>query len=80
MPRRERRILEELVYERVRLAVDPGELTAFATDLARSIRRGAPEAAGAEGHVFARRLLVRAWRRVGNDLLDAEPADELELR
>jgi hypothetical protein len=77
MPKRDRRLLEELVYERVRLAIDPGEITCFTSDLARSVCRNSGETQR-EGQLFAARLVRRAWRRVGNDLFELGAGVEAE--
>ena len=73
MPRRDRRVLQELIYERIKLAVSPGEILAFETDLLKSVTRAAPEW-GSQGPRTMRRLLRRAWRRIGIDLFDHESA------
>lgn len=60
------RLLEELVYERVRLHVDLAELVELERDLGQSIAR-ALRACGSEGveqENLARRYLDRAWERL----------------
>lgn len=60
------RLLEELVYERVRLHVNLAELIEFERDLGESIAR-ALKACGREGleqQELARRHLDRAWQRL----------------
>lgn len=60
------RLLEELIYERVRLHVDLLDLVDFERDLCRSITR-ALRAGGAdprEEDVLARRYVERAWERL----------------
>lgn len=60
------RLLEELVYERVRLHVDLLELIDFEKDLSQSITR-ALRASGVdpdEEDATARRYIEQAWRRV----------------
>ena len=62
----ETRLLEELVYERVRLHVDLLELIDFEKDLSQSITR-ALRAGGIdrdEEDATARRYIERAWRRL----------------
>lgn len=60
------RLLEELVYERVRLHVDLLDLMDFERDLSQSITR-ALRASGTDPtqeDALARRYLRRAWRRL----------------
>jgi hypothetical protein len=66
----ERRILEELLIERLAAAVDPGALLTLEADLVRSVSR-AIEATQAEasGIVLAQSLLRRAWGRLGRESL-----------
>lgn len=63
-------ILEELVYERVKLTVDLYELRAFEEDLDDSIRRAVERlgAAAASDGDLARRLVDSAWQRLSSDL------------
>jgi hypothetical protein len=60
------RLLEELIYERVKLHVDLLDLVDFERDLGESIARAlqATGAAPAEVDARARHYLDRAWRRV----------------
>jgi hypothetical protein len=69
--RLERRILEELIYERVRVSVDLCELMAFELDLSASIERalaGCVESPG-ERSDLTLDYLQRAWERVSEEVL-----------
>ncbi|HTE55541.1 MAG TPA: hypothetical protein VK698_32025 [Kofleriaceae bacterium] len=60
------RLLEELIYERVRLHVDLLDLIDFEKDLSQSINR-ALQASGADPNdedATARRYIERAWQRL----------------
>ena len=62
----ERKLLEELIYERVRLNVDLFELVEFERDLSESIER-ALASCGDKAEVrerIAREHIERAWKRV----------------
>ena len=81
MPRLDRRILEELIYERVRVTVDLCKLVAFEADLRSSIRRALEQCASSpdEREGLAERYLCRAWRRVSREVGD-ELGDAWETR
>jgi hypothetical protein len=69
--RLERRILEELIYERVRVSVDLCELMAFELDLSASIERALSGCAESPGERSDLTLdyLQRAWERVSEEVL-----------
>lgn len=69
----ERKILEELIYERVRVAVDLCELLDFEEDLAASIERALTQCAKSpdERSQLALKYLNRAWERLGHEVLGA---------
>ena len=68
----ERKILEELIYERLRVTVDMCELMTFELDLAASIERALSACAESPGErsdlIFD--LLHRAWERVTEEVLE----------
>jgi hypothetical protein len=72
------KILEELIYERVRVTVDLCELMAFEMDLAASIERALLAVRGtpAERSDLAMEYLQRAWQRLSDtitgEILDRE--------
>lgn len=70
------RILDELVYERVRLSLELAELVAFERDLGASIERSLAGCASSreEQSRLARKCLARAWRRI-----EREWAEEIAL-
>jgi hypothetical protein len=70
-------LLEELIYERVRLNVDLLELVDFERDLAESIER-ALAACGAEEdrERLASEYLERAWTRLERDWRAARESDD----
>jgi hypothetical protein len=59
-------LLEELIYERVRVHVDLAELLDFERDLTGSIRRALDQAgvAGEDADQTTRRYVEAAWRRI----------------
>jgi hypothetical protein len=65
------RILEELVYERVRVAVDLCELVSFEQDLAISIDRALTTCAESaeERQSMALEYLHRAWERLSDEVM-----------
>ncbi len=67
----DRRILEELIYERVRVAVDLCELVTFEEDLSTSISRALTRCARspAERANLTLDYLHRAWDRVTDEVL-----------
>ncbi len=69
--RLERKILEELVYERVRSAVNLCHLTELELDLSASIERALPACADSPGERNDLLLdyLHRAWDRVTDEVL-----------
>lgn len=69
-PDLERRILEELIYERVRVTVDLCELMAFEMDLAASIERALVTVRGSPGERSDLLLdyLQRAWARLTDEI------------
>jgi hypothetical protein len=71
--RLDRKILEELIYERVRLTVDVCEVLAFEADLANSIERALQGRAGSDDDRSQLTLdyLQRAWERVTEETLGA---------
>jgi hypothetical protein len=85
MPRREpppsldRRILEELIYERVRLTVDLCELMAFEVDLSASIERALVSVARSPSQRSDLTLeyLQRAWERVTEQVVGNLAENEL---
>jgi hypothetical protein len=66
----DQQILEELVYERVKLAVDLYDLLAFEEDLDLSIQRAVERLGGpaALDDNLARTLVDAAWVRLSRDL------------
>lgn len=60
------RVLQDLVYERVRYHVDLLSLVDFERELGESIERalGGPGASGSGGERMSRGLLDDAWRRL----------------
>jgi hypothetical protein len=79
----DQQILEELVYERVKLAVDLYDLLSFEEDLDQSIQR-ALERVGEQTTVdehLARKLIDAAWDRLSRDLdaLREVPEPDCEL-
>ncbi len=68
----DRKILEELIYERVRLAVDLCELVTFEEDLSASIERALEQCAESprERADMTLRFLERAWERLGKEVMD----------
>jgi len=66
----DRRVLEELVYHRVRLAIDLEDLDAFAGDLSESFGRalGLDRASNSD---LAVELIESVWARVTADVLEA---------
>lgn len=75
----EERILEELIYERVRVSVDMCALIEFEQDLAASIERALRQCgqSAAERSDLAMTFLQRAWQRVGEEVLGELAASEL---
>ena len=73
MPRPERRMLEELVYQRLRRSIEPGLGLDIADELG-----GYPGLGNAEleERALARKVVRRAWRRIGMDLLELMPPAE----
>jgi hypothetical protein len=69
--RLERRILEELIYERVRVSVDLCELMSFELDLSASIERALVACVESPGERSDLTLdyLQRAWERVSEEVL-----------
>lgn len=67
----DRRVLEEIVYHRVRLAIDLEDLDAFAEDLSRSFARvlGLENAEHSSSHL-AVELIETVWGRVTSDVLE----------
>jgi hypothetical protein len=76
----DKRILEELVYERVRLSFDMVELAAFEADLMASIDRALSSCASStdERNALALQYLQSAWERLSQEV-EAELASH-ELR
>ncbi len=68
----EKRILEELIYEQVKVSVDLCKLLSFEADLAMSIDRALSKCSASpiQRRLLATRYLRRAWKRVGHDLID----------
>lgn len=66
MPDLDKRILEELIYEKLRLTVDLCELLHFEEDLATSVERALERCARspAERASLSLAYLERAWKRV----------------
>jgi hypothetical protein len=63
-----RRLLEELVFQRLARAVDVDLMLELQADLIRSVARTArPDADPLRLARTARRVLRRAWRRYGDD-------------
>jgi hypothetical protein len=77
--RLERKILEELIYERVRVTVDLCELMDFELDLAASIERALSVCAEAPGERADLTLdyLHRAWERMTCEVLGGLAEREL---
>jgi hypothetical protein len=66
----ERRILEELLLERLAAAVDPGALLSLEADLVRSVTRALEMCALDTSAIeLAQSLLRRAWGRLGRESL-----------
>jgi hypothetical protein len=65
----EKRVLEELVFERVRGAVNTCALIVLQTDLSASVERVTDGDETGEGHDFVMECLRRAWGRVTEDVL-----------
>jgi hypothetical protein len=69
----DRKILEELIYERTRETVHLTDFMTLESELERSIERAlvrsriAPEE---QGPALSRRYLTRAWSRVGQELIE----------
>lgn len=86
MPGLEQKILEELIYEKVRLSLDMCALLEFEADLAASIERALAQCARspAERSDLAMSYLTTAWERLGDEVmtelaeaeLGSEPRDE----
>lgn len=76
------RILEELIYERVRLTVDLCELLAFEADLSASIERALRDCARSpeKRSKLAMDYLQQAWERVGDEIMEELCAQEKEER
>lgn len=68
----EQRILEELVYERVRSCVNLCQLVIFERDLETGVRRalGAGDQAGDERRALTRRYMDEAWLRLETEWRD----------
>jgi hypothetical protein len=77
--RLERRILEELIYERVRVTVDLCELMAFELALSASIERALEACAQSPGERgdLTMDYLRRAWERVSDEVLGGLLEQEL---
>jgi hypothetical protein len=77
----ERRILEELIYERVRVTVDLCELMAFELDLSASIERALAACAPSPGERtdLTMDYLRRAWERMSDEVLGVLLDRELGL-
>jgi hypothetical protein len=62
----DKRILEELIYERVRLSVNLCQLVIFEQDLEKSIHRAMSARTGDvhDQEALAREYIDRAWKRV----------------
>ena len=75
----ERRILEELIYERVRLTVDLCELMAFEVDLSASIERALVSVARspAQRSDLTLEYLQRAWNRLSEQVVGRLAEGEL---
>jgi hypothetical protein len=73
-------VLEELIYERIRVHVDLLELLDFERDLNESIGRAMREVGGAgdDAEALARQYLDRAWRRVEEEWRSEREADDEE--
>jgi hypothetical protein len=71
MGKLEKRILEELMFERIVAAIDLGELLSAEADLARSIDRALArlERPPEDRPRLAKRYLDRAWLRAGREAL-----------
>ena len=71
MAKLDKRILEELIYERVRLAVDLCELLDFESDLSVSTERALKKCARSpeERSRLTLDYLRRAWQRVADEVL-----------
>ena len=64
----DRRILEELIYERVRVAVNLCQLVIFEQDLDKSIQRVLSRCDdGGEGHTMAHEYIDKAWLRLQDE-------------
>jgi hypothetical protein len=67
--RLDRKILEELILDRLKRAVDLGALLDVEREVAMSIERALmPEGVDASFLEMARGYLLRAWRRAGKEL------------
>src|SRR5688572_11565240 len=75
------RILEELIYERIRVAFNLCELLDFQTDLATSIDRALDDCGGSfdERADLVVSLLERAWERLSDEVLAGLAASECRL-
>jgi hypothetical protein len=62
----DRRILEEMIYERVRVSVNLCQLVMLEQDLDRSIHKAltAGDATDSEREALARELVDKAWQRI----------------
>lgn len=65
----DRRILQELIYERVRLSVNLCQLVLFEQDLDKSIQRAMASSSLPPGEcdMLARELIEQAWERVEHE-------------
>jgi hypothetical protein len=79
--RLERKILEELIYERVRVAVDMCRLMEFELDLSSSIERALSTCAesASERSDLTLDFLQRAWERVTEEVLGSLAEGEVCL-
>jgi hypothetical protein len=68
----DRKILEELIYEQVKVSVDICKLLSFEEDLALSVHRALEAHAGSpeERRLLTLRFLRRAWKRIGREIQD----------
>ena len=77
----DKQILEELIYERVRLSINLCQLVIFEQDLEKSIdramnaRAGSPERRAA----LAREYIDKAWRRVQEEWEELRGDDDDDL-
>jgi hypothetical protein len=74
----QQKLLEELIYERVRLHVDLLDLIDFERDLCDSIKRalGAAGSDPSEEDAIARRYVDRAWARLQQEWERERAADQ----